>query len=117
MERTFIDVQPQNRASLPCFAGSQGLSSGPREIFQTVSRRVLLGNWASGIADSRKSSFVLCSTICTTRSTGYTGLSYKRQATSTHLNSHHGRSAPPKSGKASCVTLLVVFFRLRVCAY
>src|SRR5215216_1312023 len=37
MERTFIDVQPQNRASLPCFAGSQGLSSGPREIFQTVS--------------------------------------------------------------------------------
>src|SRR5215207_9998288 len=40
----FIGVQPQKRASLPCFAGSQGLSSGPREIFQTVSRRLILGN-------------------------------------------------------------------------
>src|SRR5215208_6534766 len=72
-------------------------------------RRTLLGDRTSGIRASRKSSFVLCSTIHTTRSTGYTGLSYKRQDASTHLNSHNGRSAPPKAGKASCVTLLVVF--------
>src|SRR5215216_223691 len=30
----FIGVQPQNRASLPCFVGSQGLSSGPERFFK-----------------------------------------------------------------------------------
>jgi len=36
----FLGVQPRNRASLPGFVGSQGLSSGPREIFHTVSERL-----------------------------------------------------------------------------
>src|SRR5215203_3465079 len=30
----FIGVQPQKRASLPCFVGSQGLSSGPERFFK-----------------------------------------------------------------------------------
>src|SRR5215211_5627632 len=30
----FIGVQPQNRASLPCFVGSQELSSGPEGFFK-----------------------------------------------------------------------------------
>src|SRR5215210_6318024 len=30
----YIRVQPQNRASLPCFVGSQGLSSGPERFFK-----------------------------------------------------------------------------------
>src|SRR5829696_29258 len=37
-------------------------------------RRTLLGNWASGIQGSRKSSFVLCSAARTAPSVGYTGL-------------------------------------------
>src|SRR5215213_6359551 len=30
----YVGVQPQNRASLPCFVGSQGLSSGPERFFK-----------------------------------------------------------------------------------
>src|SRR5215212_12167319 len=30
----YVGVQPQNRASLPCFVGSQGLSSGLERFFK-----------------------------------------------------------------------------------
>src|SRR5215212_1071049 len=45
----YVGVQPQNRASLPCFVGSQGLSSGQERFFkQSLAearspRRSLLG--------------------------------------------------------------------------
>src|SRR5215203_7294233 len=39
----FIGVQPHNRASLPCFVGSQGLSSGPERFFKQSLER-LSGN-------------------------------------------------------------------------
>src|SRR5215204_7474197 len=69
----YIGVQPQKRASLPCFVGSQGLSSGSERFFKqsesTYSRKLastknLLGNWACGIQGSHK--LVSGSTVCIT---------------------------------------------------
>src|SRR5215212_1857020 len=60
-----------------CFVGSRTHTvSGRMEaarLFSELPRRVLLGNWASGIPPSRKPSFVLRSAARTARSVGYTG--------------------------------------------
>src|SRR5215212_11199079 len=46
-------------------------------LFPENPRRTLLGDRASGIRGSRKSSFVLCSAGRTARSVGYAGLSHR----------------------------------------
>src|SRR5215212_5511314 len=55
-------------------ARSQSYSGGSGLGRCRFPRRTLLGNWASGIQGSRKSSFVLCSAARTAPSVGYTGL-------------------------------------------
>src|SRR5215212_2562582 len=52
---------------------------GRLPLFTQLPRRLIPGNWASGIRGSRKSTVVLCSAVRTARSVSYTGLSSQEE--------------------------------------
>jgi len=67
-------------------------------LFTEMQIRVLLGNRASGIRNSRKSSFVLCSDLRTARTMGYTGHACSpgfREEFFSETGSAEGSNLPP----------------------
>src|SRR5215211_1592762 len=64
-------------------------------LFTEMQIRVLLGNRASGIRNSRKSSFVLCSDLRTARTMGYTGHACSPGFREELFSETHGSKLPP----------------------